>query len=193
MWDCGRGRATRASSQPQLRITKEGDIYLRKLLVQGAHCILGQRGPDTDLKTLGVEAGRNVAARTRRSERWWRWLGSWRILLHRLWVSGEVYEPLRNSNARQAAAQRQPRKGIEFVANRRVRVTARSRQNKRSWKPDVRVRDGDGSTRFKIKDANRHRGGKYSLRVRMEAGRVGGCEVQGRRPGGAPPVGRRRG
>ena len=35
--------------QPQLGISKEGDIYLRKLLVQGAHCVLSQRGPDTDL------------------------------------------------------------------------------------------------------------------------------------------------
>jgi len=37
-------------SQPQLPITKEGDRYLRMLLVQGAHHILGWRGPDTDLK-----------------------------------------------------------------------------------------------------------------------------------------------
>ena len=51
-------------SQPQLRITKEGDAYLRKLLVQGAHCILSRRGPDTDLKRWGIEAGR-----ARRQER----------------------------------------------------------------------------------------------------------------------------
>ena len=29
-------------SQPQLRITKEGDRYLRTLLVQGAHCVLSR-------------------------------------------------------------------------------------------------------------------------------------------------------
>jgi transposase len=51
-------------SDPELGITKEGDIYLRKLLVQGAHRILSRAAPDTDLKR---------------------------------WVSGEVYEPLRNS------------------------------------------------------------------------------------------------
>jgi transposase len=43
-------RSESGESQPQLRITKEGDAYLRKMLVQGAHYILGHRGPDTDLK-----------------------------------------------------------------------------------------------------------------------------------------------
>jgi transposase len=76
-------RSDSGESQPQLRITKEGDIYLRKLLVQGAHCILRKRGPDTDLKRSGSQAGR---------------------LLHRLWVTGEVYEPLRNSMAKKVAA-----------------------------------------------------------------------------------------
>ena len=45
--------------QPELRITKEGDIYLRKLLVQGAHCIMAKRAPDTDLQRWGTKlAGR---------------------------------------------------------------------------------------------------------------------------------------
>jgi Transposase IS116/IS110/IS902 family len=39
--------------RPQLPITKEGDMYLRALLVQGAHCILSRQGPDTDLKRWG--------------------------------------------------------------------------------------------------------------------------------------------
>ena len=30
--------------RPQLPITKEGDLYLRALLVQGAHCILSRQG-----------------------------------------------------------------------------------------------------------------------------------------------------
>jgi transposase len=88
-------------SQPQLPITKEGDMYLRKLLVQGAHCILSQRGPDTDLKRWGLKlsdrGGKNAKKRAIVAVA--RKLG---ILLHRLWVTGEVYEPLRNS---QAAAQ----------------------------------------------------------------------------------------
>src|ERR1041384_3243464 len=98
MWVCGRGRATSGESEPQLRITKEGHFYLRKLLVQGAHCIMGRRGPDTDLKRWGLKlsarGGKNakkraVVAVARKLS----------ILLHRLWVTGEVYEPLRNSQS----------------------------------------------------------------------------------------------
>ena len=44
-------------SEPQLRITKEGDPYLRKLLVQGAHCIMGPR-TGYGSKALGVEVNR---------------------------------------------------------------------------------------------------------------------------------------
>jgi transposase len=92
-------RGDSGERQPQLRITKEGDIYLRKLLVQGAHHILN-RGPDTDLKRWGqklaARGGKNakkraVVAVARKLA----------ILLHCLWVTGEVYEPLRNSQARQ--------------------------------------------------------------------------------------------
>ena len=92
------------ASQPQLRITKEGDRYLRTLLVQGAHHILGWRGPDTDLRRWGLKlasrGGKNakkraVVAVARKLA----------VLLHRLWATGEVYEPLRNSGvtATQAA------------------------------------------------------------------------------------------
>lgn len=85
-------------SQPQLPITKEGDRYLRSLLVQGAHYILGWRGPDTDLRRWGLKlaerGGKNakkraVVAVARKLA----------VLLHRLWACGEVYEPLRNSQA----------------------------------------------------------------------------------------------
>jgi transposase len=88
--------------QPQLRITKEGDKYLRKMLVQGAHLILSRKGPDTDLKRWGLKlaerGGKNakkraVVAVARKLS----------ILLHCLWVNGEVYEPLRNARARQRA------------------------------------------------------------------------------------------
>jgi transposase len=88
-------------SQPQLGISKEGDVYLRKLLVQGAHYILGRRGPDTDLKRWGLKlcarGGKNAKKRALVAVA--RKLG---ILLHRLWVTGEAYEPLRNHKAGQA-------------------------------------------------------------------------------------------
>jgi transposase len=83
-------------SQPQLRITKEGDRYLRKLLVQGAHCILSRRGPDTDLKRWGLKlaerGGKNAKKRAIVAV-----ARKLAVLLHRLWVGGDVYEPLRNS------------------------------------------------------------------------------------------------
>jgi transposase len=82
-------------SQPQLRISKEGDVYLRKLLVQGAHCIVSRRGPDTDLKRWGLKlaerGGKNAKKRAIVAV-----ARKLAVLLHRLWVGGEVYEPLRN-------------------------------------------------------------------------------------------------
>lgn len=80
--------------QPQLRITKAGDRYLRSLLIQGAQCIL--RGPDTDLKRWGLRlaarGGKNakkraVVAVARKLA----------VLLHRMWVDQSPYEPLRRS------------------------------------------------------------------------------------------------
>ncbi len=91
-------RKDSGQSQPQLNITKEGDVYLRRLLVQGAHCILSVRGPDTDLKRWGLKlAGQgSKKAKKRAVVAVARKLA---ILLHHLWVSGEVYEPLRQSQA----------------------------------------------------------------------------------------------
>lgn len=98
-------RSESGDRQPQLGISKEGDRYLRKLLVQGAHCILSRRAPDTDLKRWGLalaeggngankRGGKNAKKRAIVAVA--RKLG---ILLHRLWVTGEVYEPLRNHQA----------------------------------------------------------------------------------------------
>ena len=95
-------RSQSGQSEPQLRITKEGDVYLRQLLVQGAHYILGRKGPDTDLKRWGTRLAvggkrakkRAVVAVARKLA----------ILLHKLWSCGEVYEPLRNNPPRQVAA-----------------------------------------------------------------------------------------
>ena len=85
-------------SQPQLRISKEGDRYLRSLLVQAAQCILRRRGPDTDLKRWGLKlaerGGKNAKKRAIVAV-----ARKLAVLLHRLWVGAEVYEPLRNSQA----------------------------------------------------------------------------------------------
>jgi transposase len=95
-------RADSGERRPQLPITKEGDMYLRALLVQGAHCILSRQGPDTDLKRWGERmctGGRNAKKRAIVAV-----ARKLAILLHRLWTTGEVYEPLRNSLVLPAAA-----------------------------------------------------------------------------------------
>jgi transposase len=81
---------------PQKRISKEGDQMLRKLLVGSAHYILGPFGSDSDLRRHGEKiasrGGKN--AKKRAAVATARKLA---VLLHSLWVSGEVYEPLRNA------------------------------------------------------------------------------------------------
>lgn len=81
---------------PQKRISGEGNEMLRRLLVQCAHRILGPFSEDSDLKRHGEKiaerGGKN--ARKRAVVAVARKLS---VLLHRLWVTGEAYEPLRNS------------------------------------------------------------------------------------------------
>ena len=97
------GRRNSGESEPQLHISKEGDPYLRTLLVQGAQHILGPFGIDCDLRRWGLKlaerGGRNgkkraIVATARKLA----------VLLHHLWVSGEVYEPLHNSSRTTVAA-----------------------------------------------------------------------------------------
>src|ERR1700688_146394 len=47
------GRRNSGESEPQKRISKEGDRYLRTMMVQGAHYILGPFGEDSDLRRWG--------------------------------------------------------------------------------------------------------------------------------------------
>jgi len=86
-------------SDPQKRISKEGDELLRKLLVSSAHYVLGPFGSDSDLRRHGEKiasrGGKN--AKKRAAVAVARKLS---VLLHRLWVSAEVYDPLRNARRR---------------------------------------------------------------------------------------------
>ena len=97
------GRRNSGQSEPQMHISKEGDPYLRTLLVQGAQHILGPFGVDCDLRRWGLKlaerGGRNgkkraIVATARKLA----------VLLHHLWVSGEVYEPLHNRSRATVAA-----------------------------------------------------------------------------------------
>ena len=85
---------------PSLRITKAGDKMLRRLLVGSAHYIIGPFGPDCELRRWGLELARRggphgnkkaAVAVARKLA----------VLLHRLWMSGEDYEPLRQNAGRQ--------------------------------------------------------------------------------------------
>jgi transposase len=87
-------------SDPQKHISKEGDEMLRRLLVGSAHYVLGPFGSDSDLRRHGEKiasrGGKNakkraVVAVARKLA----------VLLHRLWVSGELYDPLHNTRRRQ--------------------------------------------------------------------------------------------
>src|SRR5437868_2771125 len=93
------GRRNSGQSEPQMHISKEGDPYLRTLLVQGAQHILGPFGVDCDLRRWGLK----LAERGGKSGKKRAIIATARklaVLLHRLWVSGEVYQPLHNSNQR---------------------------------------------------------------------------------------------
>ena len=91
------------ASDPQQRITREGDSYLRALLINCAHYILGPFGGDCDLRRHGqaiaARGGKNakkraVVAVARKLA----------VLLHRLWRTRAVYEPLHNAASTAEAA-----------------------------------------------------------------------------------------
>ena len=74
----------------QLRITKAGDMYMRRLLVSCAHYILGPFGPESDLrlkgKRIAARGGKN--AKKRAAVAVARKLS---VLLHRLWSDQSEY------------------------------------------------------------------------------------------------------
>ena len=98
-----RQRQSQSGNQdPELRITKAGDHDLRRLLIGSAHYILGPFGPDTDLRRWGLA----LAARGKKNAKKRAVVAVARklaVLLHRLWVTAEVYEPLRNQRRRPTA------------------------------------------------------------------------------------------
>ena len=78
-------------SDPQYGITKTGNIYLRRLLVQAAHYILGRFGPDSALRRWGLKLAvsggkrgkkRAIVAVARKLA----------VILHCMWRSGQSYQ-----------------------------------------------------------------------------------------------------
>jgi transposase len=97
------GRRNSGQSEPQLHITKEGDSYLRMVLVQGAQHILGPFGEDSDLRRWGLKLAERGGKRGKRRAiiAVARKLA---VLLHHLWISCEAYEPLHNARKRRKVA-----------------------------------------------------------------------------------------
>ena len=90
-------------NDPQKLISKHGNEMTRKLLVNCAHYVLGPFGEDCDLRRHGEKIAqrgggnakkRAVVAVARKLS----------VLLHRLWVGGEVYEPLYNASRSEGQA-----------------------------------------------------------------------------------------
>ena len=88
---------------PQLRITKTGDPFLRWLLVQSAQYVLGPFGPDCDLRRWGLKlaerGGKNAKKRALVAV-----ARKLAVLLHHLWKTGEVYDPFYQSKPEAVSA-----------------------------------------------------------------------------------------
>lgn len=82
-------------ADPQKGISKEGDRLMRRLLVQSGHYILGPFGVDSDLRRHGQaianRGGKNAKKRAAIAV-----ARKLAVLLHHLWVTHDVYEPLFN-------------------------------------------------------------------------------------------------
>jgi len=81
---------------------------LRRLLVQGAHCILRQGAPDSDLREWGLlrlgngGKGKGKVSRRGKKKAVVAVARKLAVLLHRLWVTGAVYDPHYNRKAEAA-------------------------------------------------------------------------------------------
>jgi transposase len=108
-------RKQSSGSDPERGISKEGNPYVRTLLVQSAQWILSARGPDCELKRFGQRiAGIEVTPPAAKPDQHSRKrkriavvavarkLG---VLLHRLWVTGEDYDPFYATKKRDQAKQ----------------------------------------------------------------------------------------
>lgn len=77
---------------PQLRISKAGDEFGRRLLVSAAHYILGPFGPECDLRRHGTaiaqRGGKNAKKRAVIAV-----ARKLAVMLHQLWVSQAAYDP----------------------------------------------------------------------------------------------------
>ena len=90
------GQSQSGDSDPERRISKTGNLYLRSLLVQSAQYILGRFGPDSALKRWGLKlaAGGGKRAKKRAIVAVARKLA---VMLHSMWRSGKSFQPFPQS------------------------------------------------------------------------------------------------
>jgi transposase len=91
--------------RPQLPISKADDEHRRWLLVQCAHYMLGPFGPDCDLRRWGLRLA-GAGSQQRKKKAVAAVARKLAVLLHYLWKTGVVYEPLYDAErkAKTAAA-----------------------------------------------------------------------------------------
>jgi len=86
------GQSQSGACDPQRRISKTGDSFLRSLLVQSAQYILGRFGPDCELRRWGLKLAasggkrgkkRAIVAVARKLA----------VILHSMWRNGERFQP----------------------------------------------------------------------------------------------------
>lgn len=92
-------------SDKQLRITKAGDSFVRRLLVQAAQYTLGAFSKDSNFRRFGLR----LAARGGKNAKKRAVIAVARklaVLMHSLWANGEIYDPLysKKKQAQVAAA-----------------------------------------------------------------------------------------
>lgn len=90
------------ASDPQRRISKAGDSYLRSLLVQSAQYVLGRFGPDSALRRWGLKLAQSGGKRGKKRAivAVARKLA---VLLHSMWRSGQSFQPFPQSQPDAAA------------------------------------------------------------------------------------------
>ena len=89
-------RKQSGKGDPEMRITKAGDNEVRRHLVQCAQQMLGPFGKDSDLRRWGLELAER-GGKTAKKKAVIAVARKLAVLLHTLWRTGEVYEPLRNA------------------------------------------------------------------------------------------------
>jgi transposase len=89
------GQNQSGEDDPQLRISKAGDELARRTLIQCAHLMMSRRGEDSALRRWALKLAGDGTNKTRKKKAAVALARKLATLLHRLWLNGEKYDPLR--------------------------------------------------------------------------------------------------